>query len=232
LSYSFDAANDHLEGVFSSSYGDPITLACWIKISAHPGAINALINLGNSTSTVTDSYFMRIGSGANVYQALCRNSAADDGFAQATKDIGGVWTPLVAVYSSPTLRDMYVADQSGTNGTSISVTDGCTHVQLGESLANTQDFLGLMAEVAIWNSALSAPEIASYIAGTAASQIAAANLVGYWPLSADNATQANEGIDAGADLSVTGAVFDADHPTITIPTAPSLYVVRSGIRFN
>jgi hypothetical protein len=77
------------------------------------------------------------------------------------------------------------------------------------------DYTGLIAEVAIWNKALADAEITSYMSGEAASTIAAANLIGYWPLSADNATQSNEGLDAGGDLSVSGATFDADHPTIT-----------------
>jgi hypothetical protein len=53
------------------------------------------------------------------------------------------------------------------------------------------------------------------MAGSAASGIAAANLIGYWPLSASSGTQTNLGTDAGGTLTVSGATFSADHPTIT-----------------
>ena len=90
------------------------------------------------------------------------------------------------------------------------------YIRLGESLTAFNDLYGLLAEVAIWNKALSAGEIASYLAGNDPSAIAAANLIGYWPLSADNATQSNLGTDATGDLTVSGATYEpSDHPTIT-----------------
>jgi hypothetical protein len=83
-------------------------------------------------------------------------------------------------------------------------------------MVGAQDYAGLMAEVAIWNTALNSSQITSYLAGTGASQIQSANLIGYWPLSASNTTQSNDGVDTGGDLAVTGAVFSSDHPTITL----------------
>lgn len=45
--------------------------------------------------------------------------------------------------------------------------------------------------------------------------IDSANLIGYYSLAVDNATQTNAGVDAGGDLTVSGAAFDADHPSLT-----------------
>jgi hypothetical protein len=89
------------------------------------------------------------------------------------------------------------------------------HIVAGENFAGGNDLDGLLAELACWDIALNATQITDYLAGTAAPLIAASDLIGYWPLSANNATQSNLGVDTGGDLTVTGATYSSDHPTIS-----------------
>jgi hypothetical protein len=134
-----------------------------------------------------------------------------------------VWASFVYRVSSATLRDFFIDDLATTVQTTISrnLTDGLKYVRLGETFAGLQDFAGRLAEVAIWDYALSDSEITSYMNGTPASSIQPSYLIGYWPLNADNSTQSNLGVDAGGDLSVTGAVYDADHPTMLTVGQPA-----------
>lgn len=233
MSYSFDGSNDTMTGTFASTYSDPITFGCYIKIADHPLAVDSLICLGNSSSSNNDSYRLNIDSTDNRFQIVSVDSAGatstasvvlvvDSGTILTTYNATTGWVGLVGVIqATDTGRSLYVgAIENVDTGTADRlVANALQHIRLGESLVAGLDYNGLLAEVAIWNAELSDPEITSYLGGTAASQIAAANLIGYWPLSASNATQANEGIDTGGDLSVTSATFSSDHPTITIPGA-------------
>jgi hypothetical protein len=235
LSYLFDGANDNLRGSFTSTYGDPVTVACFIKVTAHPLAVDSLIHFSNTnTATLNDSYLLRTSSTANAWRAASIDAAAAVGEAEVTVNIDGVWAGYVGMWTNDSSRTIYLQSITNTDtGTAtITVSNTLQHLSIGENWGSAQDWAGKMAEIAIWNSTLTTQEVTDYLAGTSATAIAPANLIGYWPLSVANATQANQGLDAGGDLTVTGAVFDADHPTITIPGGPTLYVVRSAIRLN
>lgn len=220
MSYSFDGSNDTLTGTLTSTYDAPITMACWFKwggggAGAHPSAIDCMVHLGNSSSSSVDSYILRTQTTVNRFEIFADGSGGNESTSLAKTIAADTWTPFIGVVTSHTVRDLYVADATaseavGADGVSALV----QYIRLGENLAAANDFYGLLAEVAIWNKALSAGEIASYLAGNDPSGIAAANLIGYWPLSSDNATQGNQGVDAGGDLSVTSAVYSSDHPTI------------------
>lgn len=238
MSYAFDGSNDTMSGTFASTYADPITLAMFIKVAAHPLATDTIFTLGNSNSVDSDNYQLRTNTTDNQWRASTVTSTPAFINAVVTVDIDGVWAGYVGVFTNGSLRDIYVQAIGNTNqnttAASPAITDALQFIRVGENMAGTNDFgPGNLAELAIWNAALTTQEITDYLAGRSATEIAPSNLIGYWPLSASNATQANEGIDAGGDLTVTGATFDADHPTITFSTvAPTLYVVRSGIRLQ
>jgi hypothetical protein len=234
MSYSFDGLDDTMTGTFSdgpSAPGynvEPCTMALWFKVANHSFAsLDTFLMFGNSSSSVNDSISIR------------SSSTIDDRMTSYITDSGGVsdtvgltantdntWVPIICTYVSDTNRSIYFQGSSNNDVTSVSVANALLYIRLGETLAAGGDFTGNLAEVAIWDKELDASERASYIAGTAASSIAASDLIGYWPLSASNATQANEGVDAGGDLTVSGAVFDADHPPISSGLAPIRLIWR------
>ena len=216
MSYLFDGANDRLTGTFTSTYNaEGVTLAAFVKVTAHPIAVDSIIQFGNSSSSDDQSHWI-VTSGTDNHWLL-RSRTTISVSADRFENIDGIWAAIVGVITNDSLRDIYVNGISNTaqsTGTQA-VADVLQFVRLGEDMTGAQDFTGRIAEVAIWNAALNSSQITSYIAGTAASGIAAANLIGYWPLSASASPQLNLGIDSGGDLTVTGAVFDADHPTIS-----------------
>jgi hypothetical protein len=218
MSYLFDGVNDTLTGTFTSSYADPVTLACFSKFTDHPAANDMLVMLGNSASAINDSYSIKASNTDNVFAAVARDTTNDGPLSPVT-NVDGVWCGNVGVFTSDTLRDIYtqIITNTQTNSVSKAVADVLKYIRVGEDLTAVQDFTGRIAEVAIWNKALTLLEVSAYLKGIKATFISPANLIGYWPLSASNATQANEGTDADGDLAVTGAVYDADHPIITGP---------------
>jgi hypothetical protein len=229
LSYSFDGTNDSLDGQFGTTYNLPLTMACWFKVAAgHPGVTDVLFSLNNDATDAEDSIQLRSGtSAANEWEVTVDGTATAN--AEVIKDVGTAWAPFVAVVTTTAGIDAYVSDQTD-NIAYAGVLAGLSFISMGETTHSTADYVGLIAECAVWDRALTAPEIADFLAGVSPTLIAASNLVGYWPLSADGVLT-NAGLDSAGDLTATAAVFNADHPTITT-TTPSLFVIRSAIRFN
>jgi hypothetical protein len=215
VSFLFDGVNDSLAGTFSSTYGDPITIALFVKVTVHPAAVTWLFATGNSSSSNDNSYANRLTSTDDAWSAIARTTT--NGSATKTAvNIDGVWAGYVGKYTSNTSRTVYIQSlaNTATDTTSIVVPDVIQFLRAGTDFANGSDFSGRLAELAIWKIALSDAEITSYLAGTVASSIAASDLIGYWPLSSADLT--NLGVDTGGDLTASGnAAFDADHPTIS-----------------
>jgi hypothetical protein len=216
MSYAFDGANDTLTGAFGTTYQIPMTIACWIKVAAHPVAGDIIMTVGKNAAATTDSFDIRSDTTDDVWGMRAIDSAAAASNAMYTLNIDATWTPIVAVYTSATDRKIYVGSYSnaGSSTQSRTVLD-VGYVRLGEALNAAGDYVGNIAEAAVWDKALSQAEIEAYCAGTAASGIGASDLIGYWPLNASNATQSNLGVDSAGDLTVTSATYDADHPTIS-----------------
>lgn len=229
MSFLFNATNtQRMTGVFTSTYGEPLTIAVWIKIASF-SQNDTVINIGSSTSSVSDSHMLVSTNTSNEWAARSTNTVPASSDAVYTSSIDGTWTPIVCVIASDASRKIYIGSigNVGSDTTSIAVGASLQYLRVGRNLAAVNYFSGYMAELAVWDSALSTDDITSYLGGTVATQIDAANLVGYWPFDYDNATQTNEGVDAGGNLSVvnygtTGATYDPDHPTIT--GAPTIIV--------
>jgi hypothetical protein len=230
MSFLFDGTNDNLTGTLTSTYADPVTIACFIKVTNHPVAQDVFVILGNSSSSNNDSYNIRSAGTDDSWSAQSTDSvAATNAATVASINIDGVWAGVVGVFSSNTLRDVYVQSlaNTATDNNNLVVADVLQFIRCGEGMAGGQDFVGRIAELAIWNVALSNASITSYMAGTAASGIEAANLIEYVSMSTNSLL--NLGTDAGGDLTAGGnAVFDADHPIITSGT-PKGRMLMTGI---
>src|SRR5690606_6508072 len=74
VSYSFDGTNDYLSGSFTSTYADPVTLACFVKMTTHPVAVDTFVCLGNSASNFNDSYRIETGSADDAWRATSRTT--------------------------------------------------------------------------------------------------------------------------------------------------------------
>ncbi len=214
MSYNFTGSPDSLSGSFTTSYSPGITMACWIKFTDHPAAVQHIMNFGASAAATQDSYRCNLDSTDNRFRAAPTNSAGTLSASFATKTgIDNTWVPYIADFASTTSRQCYISDQSGTSATNI-VVAAAKFIKIANTLGGSSYFIGKIAEVAFWNTSITSGQRLSFRNGEAANTIATANLIGYWPLSSSNATQENLGNDATGDLSVNGATWSSDHPTI------------------
>jgi hypothetical protein len=141
----------------------------------------------------------------------------------------GIWIPLVAVIagsgSASSSTTIHTGAGSGSTNSTARTFDSppVAAFDIGEAMNGASD-LGSsgtdsrVAEFALWNSALSTPDITSFLTGTAASSISSGTLITYFPLRTD--ANKGSGSDSLASLTVAGATNDSgDHPTITSGTS-------------
>jgi len=186
----------------------PFSVVGWFKADnlTHNPALASLDKFG---STANAHLIQGLG-GASV-RAMTYVSS----WAVATTTAGyaaGAWHHFVAVYAAQNDRRIYVdGGNKGTNATAKALT-GCANFLLGARAAAspTSHFAGRLAECAVYNIALSDANAASLADGVnSPADVAAANLVYYWPLLED----ANDDQGSNNLTAYNSPTFDSnDHP--------------------
>ncbi len=217
----FDGTNDQLRGTLTSQYGEPLTIAVKIKITDHPVADQTIFNIGDTNASLNDSY-------------RCRTTGTDNQLAITSTDSGGTatsgsvvqftdntWISVICTITNDdsagagNARIVRVEGSSGNNDTTRAVAGTLDDIAIGESLADSLDFLGRIAEIAVWDVDLATGDEDAYVANNCTANIDPTNLIAYWPLVDDADDFANDGLDSGGDLTASGnAVIDSDHPTM------------------
>jgi hypothetical protein len=188
--------------------GPPLTLACWFNASQTTTS-DYLVSVSNATN----GYFALAIFGANAGDFVGAFDFVTSGpnFAYSTAGYtANTWTHAAGVWSALNSRTAYInGANSGTNSSTQSATT-LTRAQIGANAAAvTNRMNGLIAEVGLWNAALTAAEIASLAKGMTCDKVRPQNLVFYAPLVRDL-------IDQKGGLTITnnnGATV-ANHPRV------------------
>ena len=192
----------------------PLTMACWF----------------NSTNTTTAQVLMCLNSAAssNRYLMSARGDLAGDPIriaAVGTTGSGvsadttsgyssGLWTHSCGVFTSSTSRTAYInGGSSATNTTNVAVA-GIIQASIGAQRFNlfssgTSFTTGLIAEVGIWNAALTATEVASLAKGMTCDKVRPQSLVFYAPLVRDINDQ-----KGGLTITNNNGATVATHPRV------------------
>lgn len=196
----------------------PLTIAAYIKYTVHPIAIQWVAGLSLAGGSNNDSVRINPYASDDGFRATATDNAAAVSSASVgvgAAEFDGAWLPLVGVFTSTTLRDIYAKNNTttGTSTTSRTVASNLAKLFIGRDATAGNRFAGKIAEVAIWDIALNTTQIGNYMTGTPASSIAASNLIAYFPFNTSGDTS-NYGTDGGSLFSIGGNTFDSDHPTI------------------
>jgi hypothetical protein len=181
MAYDFNGTTQFLE-VGSAVVNRPCTMAAW-------GYLDSTINPKDivSVSSKTTLSVLRLNVTAAQYRIVDQgnvNAIANGGIVTAN-----VWNHYGGVFSSGTSRTPYTNGVAGAeNTTSVAaITPTVTNIgafYLGTSIP-IQFFDGRLAEVGIWNVALTAAEMASLAKGITCDKIRPQSLVFYAPLVRD-----------------------------------------------
>lgn len=174
MSYEMNGSNQHLT---ASNPVDavPLTLACWFRSDVT--AVKNLLYV--SDSALTRTFGMYLGATGNLRGYVRGASVAD--FPAAANYSTATWHHACLTCSSNTSRSVYLdGGNAATNSTSVTPDAGVITTTFMGYTVGTLD--GRIAEVGIWNAALTADEVLALGKGAAPCLVRPQSLVFYAPL--------------------------------------------------
>lgn len=174
----------------------PFTIAGWFNIS---GAAQDLFLFRDATSQRIGMYVTGNTLRGYINQTSFQESTATGSYTN------NVWFHACFVCESSTLRTIY-RDGGNSASSTNNQTPTITTLRIGN---NVNSIVGSAADCAVWNTALTAAEVASLAKGFSASLIQPGNLVFHAPLIRD----LND-ISGGAAITNNGTATVSIHPRI------------------
>lgn len=212
MSYLFDGVDDSLSIDSAVKATTPFTMAAWFKTTDLALSQDLVSMVDKDVATHYQRLFF---AGAVAGDPIRADGRAGSGgttqsAATTTAPGTGVWHHACGVFTGASARAVFLDGAGkGTNTGSVTVT-GLDRTSIGRLMwsAPTQPMAGRIAEVAIWDIALSDAEVASLaVPGTDPATVRPDALVAVWHLRDD-------ALDSfGSNhLTVNGATLDADNP--------------------
>jgi len=197
----------------------PLTMSGW----CNPVAINdhdAIMSIGNDEGTYAVASLNLRSTGYATAEVLSRTSNALA--TSASQYSADEWQHFCAVFTSSTSRIVYIDGVAGTEVTTSANVNGnnAKRLSIGEYATTwNRELNGHLADLALWNVALSASEVAILAKAYTAIQVRPESLVSYYPLVSNSLdVMGNNYLSFGTDATANNSTF-SDHPRI-IEDAP------------
>ncbi len=231
-----DAASQFLE-MTSAPLGAgsiyPFSVSCFYNTDDAADAQQVLFSITDQATNADWVMLQRHGSGSGTPNEIEINiNSTEDGNKFALDDVGdtgaGVWNQAGCVCSSTTSAYAYLNGVPGAiDATNVEIGNLGT-TQIGALALNAGNFYyvsGILAEVGVWNVALTTIEMAMLAAGYSPLFIRPASLVQYFPLKASwNNPAVTNYMDliTGLKVNTFAAGINAEHPRIIYPSSGRL----------
>ena len=184
MSLHFDAASsEDLTNTTAAITASPLTLSAWVNADQLPAAFGDEFNIIEITDgTTSDVWRIRLDD-ANDGQPQFIIGSAGTAVATATAAItAGTWHHVCGVAVSTTDRRCFLdGGNKGTNTTSKG-DPTVTETAIGSRTSTNDFFDGKLAEIAIWNIALTDAQVLMLARRVSPLSIRPDALVHYWPL--------------------------------------------------
>jgi hypothetical protein len=203
MAYDFLAASGRRLTTASTPVNSaPLTIACWYKHDI--ASVQDPVCIASSTS----NYFSISSRGnGSAVDFIVNDGSGNVGARSTTNAIVNSWNHACGVATSATSRTIYLnGGSSATNTASKNPT--VSGIVIGARFT-VGVFTGQIAEVGIWNSTLTAAEIASLAKGMTCDKIRPQSLVFYAPLVRDLIDQ-----KGGLTLTNNNGATVANHPRV------------------
>ena len=211
MARTFNGTNDSIEAASAPVTAVPLTIACWFYPTSSAGM--AVVSLGVSGGS--DRFQMSCVPGSTpVGAASVQSGTASQSSFSGTAALNQ-WHHAAAVFASSTSRTAYFNGSAATANTTASTPTGINRLNISGRYLTTLGafFQGAIAEVGIWNVALTADEITSLSKGFPCRLVRPSALVFYSRLIRNVMDIRN-----GVALSELGTgTTDSRHPRIIYP---------------
>jgi hypothetical protein len=186
MAYEFNGTSQSLQTASAPVSILPITMACWFNSTSDTSS-QTLISMANSTGAFGGARLIAEGSQAGDPIRADYTNSGGSGFARTTSGYtANKWHHACGVYTSTSSRSAYLDGGSSATDTSfISPQFESNALTIAGRFNNGTIGLfavGRIAEVGIWNAALTAAEVASLAKGMTCDKVRPQNLVFYAPL--------------------------------------------------
>ncbi len=197
----------------------PITMACWFR---HASAVTVTPFTIADTANVNRRFIITLRN--TLVVRIAQHDGATNGQADTTATYSlNVWNHACAVFSADNSRTVYLnGANSVTNTTnaagSMAALNSIAVGRINNSTpANYMN--GDIAEVAMWNVALNATEVAALAAGTNPRLIRPENLQLYYPLYGEASPETNLGLGGSTyNLTLTNTPTTGPHAPVSPPS--------------
>jgi hypothetical protein len=211
MAYDFNGTNQYLSVVSAPATAVPLTLACWF----FPDTITANYNLFQINDGSESNRFGLAALGGlagDPIRVFVQSSSSSSQSDTTTGFSSGIWQHACGVFSANNSRTVYLNAANPATSTTTTTPSGLNKVEIAfRTAAGTPGLFldGRLAEVGIWNAALTSAEVASLAKGMTCDKIRPQSLVFYAPLVRDL-------IDQKGGLTITnnnGATV-TNHPRV------------------
>lgn len=206
--------------------GTALSIHAWIRADSFPGTPRIAGKWGGTAGV--RQYLLDIQTGDQI-RAFVADAGGNDAANGTTVLSTGVWY-AVGLRKNGTgagaLEALLNGVVDGTTTSNRSIQNTATSLVIGNDASNGGPFDGLIAEVGIWNIALSTSEFLALARGISPQLIRPASLKGYWPLYGTGSPERDYSGN-GVSASITGSVPAGSRHA---PVAP--FVPPANLRFR
>ena len=181
MAYDFVSTNTQYLSTTNPVSAAPLTIACWSWVNNISGT-KALVALNQNASS--NNRFVLSMNGSSLTYSVAGGSTAATAIATGTQ-AANTWFHACAVEVAVNNRFCYRNGANAGQNTFTRTPTSINALNIGNNIvsnANTQLLAGRIAEVGIWNVALTVDEIASLAQGMTCDKIRPQSLVFYAPL--------------------------------------------------
>lgn len=204
-------ANDALSTANAAVTTVPLSICAEIKLVGTTGGDQFIA--GVLTSGSINNYWALELDGGGHPVATTRTTGNATAQAAVTISDTTTWHHLCFVSSANNSRSIYVDGANKVTETTSRTPSGVNLTQAGLAGDSTLDANLKIAHLSVWSVALSDGEVATLAAGALPFTVEPANLVDYYPLGSNASPETDYG-SLNHSLTVTGASYDSDTPTV------------------
>jgi hypothetical protein len=208
MAFNLNGSNQYLSTASAPVTAAPLTLACMARPSAT--GTSAYLAIGNTTTGERFQIALNV-SGAGVAAQTIAGGSTNTATVGAIPSANS-WLHAAGVFSASNNRVAYLDGVVGTANTASSTPSGINSLYVGARNSGGGIglyFNGAIAEVGIWNAALTAAEIASLAKGMTCDKVRPQSLVAYFPLIRDLTE-----IRSGLAVTNNNTATVANHPRV------------------
>lgn len=183
MAYEFTAASSqYLSTVSTPANAGPVTMSCW----AYPTTANTVSIMAIDQSNGSHRFALTLLSSTFNPAQRARAQSQIASIDSTTQYNINEWNHVCGIFDDTTIkRSIWLNGGGNATSTSTDVTSGKNRILIGARTASGAIgvyFGGMIAEVGIWNAALTAAEVASLAKGMTCDKIRPQSLVFYAPL--------------------------------------------------